>query len=178
MVINIITYNANTFKGTEITGRLGAVEEFYTGELKHGQAFDDNDGGFFVYSGIGKYNGANKYNSPQIYGFDFPSGPQMGWDNYTTPSDGTQAGEPLLHPSINNDGEAYKNLPPFKLHAQITKDNLDIWARYTRGGQQFGWDPGMITRAPYGWYNWMFLDWVNGSPAYITPKPNGYGISR
>jgi iron complex outermembrane receptor protein len=31
MVINIITYTANTFQGTEVTGRLGAIEEFYTG---------------------------------------------------------------------------------------------------------------------------------------------------
>ncbi len=178
MVINIVTYNAQTFQGTEITGRLGAIEEFYTAELKHGRAFDDNDGGIFLYGGIGKYNGADKHDSPQIYGFDFPEGAQMGWDNYTTPSDGTRQGHPLLHPSINNDGEAYKNLPPFKLHAQLKRGNWDIWARYIRGGQQFGWDPGVVTRAPYGWYNWLFLDWVHGNPAYITPKPNQFGYQQ
>ena len=55
MVVNIVTYNAETFQGTKVTTRMGAVEEFYTGELKHGQKFDDNDGGVFVYAGIGKY---------------------------------------------------------------------------------------------------------------------------
>ena len=64
MVINIVTYNAETFQGTEVTTRLGAIEEFYSGEVKHGQKFDDNDGGVFVYAGIGKYVGASKYDAP------------------------------------------------------------------------------------------------------------------
>ena len=55
MVINIVTYNAGTFQGTTVTSRMGAVEEFYSGEVKHGQKFDDNDGGVFAYAGIGKY---------------------------------------------------------------------------------------------------------------------------
>ena len=46
MVINIITHNAETFQGTEITGRLGAVEEFYSGEVKHGRKFKDGEGGY------------------------------------------------------------------------------------------------------------------------------------
>src|SRR4030042_2773884 len=48
MVINIITYNSDTFQGTQVTSRLGAIEEFYSGELKHGPKFDPNDGGIFV----------------------------------------------------------------------------------------------------------------------------------
>ena len=176
MVINIITYNANTFKGTEITSRLVAIEESYTAEIKHTFPSDDNDGGWFTYAGIGKTPGADKGYSPQIYGFDFPSGPQFGWDTYSTPSDGTRAGHPLLNPPINNDNADYKDLPPIKLHAQFTKDNWDIWARYTRGGKQFGWDPGIITRAPYGWYNWFFLRWPG--PTYLQPEYNAYAFNQ
>ncbi len=66
MVINIITHNAETFQGTEITSRLGAVEEFYSTEIRHGQKFKDGDGGFFAYAGIGEYHGADKYDAPLI----------------------------------------------------------------------------------------------------------------
>ena len=72
MVINIVTFNANTFKGTEVTGQLGAIDEFYSGEVKHGQAFDDNDGGLFVYAGGGKYDGASKYDAPLDFPLHFP----------------------------------------------------------------------------------------------------------
>ena len=67
MVINIVTFNADTFKGTEVTGRMGAIEEFYSGEVKHSQAFDDNDGGLFVYAGGAKQNGASKYDAPLVF---------------------------------------------------------------------------------------------------------------
>jgi iron complex outermembrane receptor protein len=160
MVINIITHNAQTFEGTEITSRLGAIEEFYSGELKHGQKFDDNDGGLFIYTGIGKYVGADKHDAPQIFPFDFPSGAGF-------PADGTQAGEPLLSPSINRDGETHRDLPPLKLHVQITKGDWDIWARYTRGGQQGVWDMERLTSEAD----------PNTSPPGDT-KPNSYGYQQ
>ena len=72
MVINIVTFNANTFKGTEVTGRMGAIEEFYSGEVKHSHAFDDNDGGLFVYAGGGKQDGASKYDAPLVFPYNFP----------------------------------------------------------------------------------------------------------
>ncbi len=85
MVINIVTFNANTFKGTEVTGRMGAIDEFYSGEVKHGQAFDDNDGGLFVYAGGSKQDGASKYDAPQIFPYNFPGGPDAGdpFTNYS-----------------------------------------------------------------------------------------------
>ena len=63
MVINIITYDADTFEGTEYTVRMGAVEEFYTGEVKHSEKFENGDGGIFLYGGIGEYSGATKYDA-------------------------------------------------------------------------------------------------------------------
>jgi len=177
MVVNIITYNASTFQGTEFTTRLGAVEEFYTGEIKHGQPFDDNDGGLFVYAGVGDYRGANKYNAPQIYAKDFPSGPQYdfgggGHDAFIYPSDGYKAGDPFLHPSVSNDGESQHNLQPLKFHVEITRDNWDIWARYTRGGQQFVWYPKEVARPPWGWVDiWPYMNWSHWPNVDLTSLP-------
>ena len=140
MVINIITYTANTFQGTEVTGRLGAIEEFYTGEVKHGQKFDDNDGGVFLYTGVGKYVGASKFDAPQIFPFTFPSS-----------SYDTRAGEPFTNAPINRDGAESKDNPPLKIHAQLTRDNWDIWGRYSRGGKQFLWAPGLWAPNPWGY---------------------------
>jgi len=159
MVINIVTFNANTFQGTEFTSRLGAIEEFYTGEVKHGQQFDDNDGGVFMYAGIGKYNGADQTHAPQIWAMDFPdnTGWFKPWDwgfvpPYPVfPADSIEAGKPMREPPIPRDGGAAENLPPIKLHVELTKDNWDIWARYTRGGKYFGWAPQCLARDPYGY---------------------------
>ena len=178
MVINIITYNAGTFQGTEVTSRLGAFEEFYTGELKHGQAFDDNDGGLFIYTGFGDYRGANKQNAPQIYAVDMPSGPQYnfggdppGRDTFTLPGDGTKAGHPFTGPSTN-DGESSDGYSPVKLHAQITRGNWDMWARYTRGGKQFNWYTKEVARPPFGWFDiWPYMNWGNWPNVDLTSIP-------
>jgi outer membrane receptor for ferrienterochelin and colicin len=177
MVINIITHSAKTFEGTDITSRFGTIEEFYSAEIRHGQKSDDGDGGLFIYSGIGKYNGADKYDAPQVYAVDFPSGPQYdfgggGYDAFTLPSDGYQAGDPFLHPSISNDGEAHRNLPPLKLHAQINKDDWVIWARYTRGGQQIVWYPKVVARPPWGWIDiWPYMNWDAWPDVNLTSNP-------
>lgn len=148
MVINIVTHNAETFQGTEITSRIGAFEEFYSTEVKHGQRFGD-DGGFFLYSGISKYHGADKYDAPQIFGFDFPS------DTPSMPQDGHGKGEPFTSVSVN-DGEDHRHLPPIKFYTEITKGNWDFWARYTRGGKQYIWPTNTLARSPYGWTG----DWI------------------
>ena len=174
MVINIITYGPDTFQGTEVTTRLGAVEEFYSTELKHGQKFDDNDGGVFMYAGIGKYVGASKYDAPQIFPFTFPSDSDYWWwdpawgptnDPAHLPADGTKAGHPMTGEPMNRDGEDARNLPELKLYTQVKKDNWDIWARYTRGGKQFNYAPGLWAR-----YQWGYSDWVFYEGDGVTPK--------
>ena len=140
MVINIVTFNANTFKGTEVTGRMGAVEEFYSGEVKHGHAFDDNDGGLFVYAGGGKYDGASKYDAPLIFPYTFPGS-----------SYNTGAGDSFTNAPINRDGQSARNDPPAKIHIELTKGDWDIWGRYTRGGQQFPWAAASFAPSPVGY---------------------------
>ncbi|MBN2183603.1 MAG: TonB-dependent receptor [Sedimentisphaerales bacterium] len=161
MVINIVTHNAGTFQGTEITSRLGAVEEFYSTEIRHGHKFDDGDGGFFGYAGIGEYRGADKFDAPLIVTRDL-----TGMADMAIPAAGTLEGDPLLHPSIPNDGEAYRNLPPLKFYGEITRGSWDFWARYTRGGKQFPWDPQMLTSDPYGWGGAWILPYVDPGYGY------------
>ena len=138
MVINIVTYNAKTFQGTEATGRTGAIEEFYSSEVKHGQLFDSNDGGLFVYTGVGKYVGASKYDAPVVYPYTFPDG------SY-------DAGDPYTGPGISRDHASLSGSSPLKFHAELTKGDLDIWGRYTRGGQEYVWAPGALLPPPAGY---------------------------
>ncbi len=184
MVINIITYSPDTFQGTEMTSRLGAIEEFYSGEMKHGQKFDDNDGGVFIYTGISKYSGASKYDAPQIFPHTFSSESDVEWwntkpwpdgwgnnpwDDIHLPADGTKAGQPMTGNPMNRDGADARNLPEVKLYAEVTRDNWDIWARYTQGGKQYDYAPGLEERARWGWAESVFdsYDWTTG---VHTPK--------
>ncbi len=173
MVINIITYNSDTFQGTEVTSRLGAIEEFYSGELKHGRKFDSNDGGIFVYSGFGKYVGASKYDAPQIYPLDFPStggNPAAGM----VPGDGTRTGHPMTNTFVNRDGADALGVPPMKLHVQLKKDNWDIWARLERGGKQFPWATESIARTPYGFGDNIWWDRWKWAGYDRVLRPNFY----
>ncbi len=157
MVINIITYNASTFKGTEITGRMGAIDEFYSGEIKHSRPFDDNDGGLFVYAGGAKCDGASKYDAPLV----FPD-----------TSNGTNAGDPFTNAPINRDGQSAENELPAKMHIELTRDNWDIWGRYTRGGQQFSWAPDLfgygITPVTNNFYSYQQMTGFIGHKQELT----------
>lgn len=170
MVINIVTDNAKTFQGTEASGRVGVVEEFYAGEFKHGEYSPVQDAGLFFYAGAAKYLGADQYDAPQVYAFDFPEDSEYSWNpddpGPDLPGEGYQAGDTFRDSLINRDGETHRNLPPLKLHAEITKGNWDFWARYTRGGQQFAPDPGMMLHHPWGWGDW------------VTPSPGSSGYQQ
>jgi iron complex outermembrane receptor protein len=159
MVIDIVTDNARTFQGTEVSARVGAFEEFYAGEFKHGQFSPEQDAGFFLYTGIGKYLGADQGDAPQVYAIDFPDRAEYPWSpedpGPDLPGEGYQAGDAFKGMAINRDGETHRNLPPVKLHAGITKGNWDLWARYTRGGQQFAPDAGTLMHYPLGWGDWV-----------------------
>jgi len=58
MVVNIITDNADTFQGFDVTSRFGVVDEFSGFEAKYGKQFDDGSG-LFLYAGIAEQPGAS-----------------------------------------------------------------------------------------------------------------------
>lgn len=170
MVINLITDNADTFQGHEITTRMGAIEEFYSLEYKYGRQFPEQDTGLFLYTGIGKYHGASQYDAPQVYAVDFPTQSVYSWDlsatGPDTPGEGYPSGGSFKEYAINNDGEDHRHLPPVKIHAQVKKGNWDLWTRYTRGGKQYTWDVGPLIHHPWGWGDWIYTGLVDQSSAY------------
>jgi iron complex outermembrane receptor protein len=173
MVINIVTHTYETFEGTEFTTRVGVIEEFYTGELKHGQKIDE-DGGFFLYAGIGQYNGTSKYDAPHIYPFTFPSTGGSAPDG-VIPWDGSEAGKPMKNAPIGNDGGAALDMPPTKVHLEINRGNWDFWTRYTRGGKYFSLATGSLARDPYGWADWA---WYSKYGALRQQYPNFYAYQQ
>jgi outer membrane receptor for ferrienterochelin and colicins len=140
LVINITTESGETFQGTKLTTKLGVIEEFKTIELKFGKQFNKNTS-VYLYSGIGHYSGSDQENSPLIFASSFDT--QFG--------EPVISGEPVPYP-INNDNTPNRNLLPIKLFANFTYENLNIWARYTRGGQEFAWNLP-ITDYPSGLSN-------------------------
>jgi len=133
MVIDIHTENANTFQGTKVTTKVGAIEEFVSFEYKHGTMLDE-DTGLYIYGGISDYPGADRHYAPEVFGLN----------------DDTRWGQPVrrgkpVNYGYNRDRQSWRGLPKLKFHAELTKENLDLWARYTRGGQHFTTTSNVIT---------------------------------
>jgi outer membrane receptor for ferrienterochelin and colicins len=143
MVINITTDNANTFKGFEVSQRVGAIEEFYTTEFKYGHQLKDG-AGLFLYGGISEYPGASSEDAPLIYGGRPDATGQ--WSGvkfcpYTYNEKVT---------SVKSYNAEYDGMPKIKLHGEYTKDNLDIWLRYTQGGENVDTSSQYNITSPFG----------------------------
>ncbi|MFA5292010.1 MAG: TonB-dependent receptor plug domain-containing protein [Phycisphaerae bacterium] len=196
MVINIITFSSDTFQGTEVIARTGAIEEFYSTEVRHGFKFKDGDGGIFLYAGVADYIGASTFDAPQIYPSTFSTHSELfdGHNNWwppawgrnpitapagALPGDGIKGGEPATGPTMKRDEAAARSLAPLKLYTQMKKNNWDIWARYTRGGKARNPSIEDMARVPWGysdWHHWSFDDWSNliGSPISINSSFYSY----
>jgi iron complex outermembrane receptor protein len=125
-VINIVTENGLTFKGTEIITKAGALEEFGSFEIKHGRKFS-KDSGVYFYFGMDKYDGASQDLAPYVSGKWFTS-----WgDSYLV-----RPGKSVPF-SVVRDNQAWADNPRFKFHTQYTSGNFDFWARFTRGGLDY-----------------------------------------
>ncbi|HOL89502.1 MAG TPA: TonB-dependent receptor plug domain-containing protein [Anaerohalosphaeraceae bacterium] len=125
-VINIVTENGLTFRGTEVTAKAGAIENFGSIEIKHGRKFSKDSGAYF-YFGLDKYEGASQDWAPYVSGKWFTS-----WgDGYTV-----RPGRPVPF-SVVNDNQAWAQSPRLKFHTQYTNGNFDFWARLSRGGLDY-----------------------------------------
>jgi len=139
MVISITTLNALTFEGLEVSHRTGAVEEFYNLELKYGKRTSD-EGGFFAYFGIDEYKGADQDDAPFVLGADFNDL----WGRRQ------EAGEEVDY-KINDYREAYRGLSRIKTHLEYTDGPFEVWARYTRGGENYTFAQDNLGTTPHGW---------------------------
>ena len=130
-VINIVTFNSNTFEGFEVTARQGFLESFTSLQLKYAHKFD-KDSGLFVYYGIDNYRGNEDTGV-------FASYPFMG-----TPAD--QEIKSYEHTNLY---QAFRSKPRHKLHIQYDDDDTTVWLRYNEGGVfQPGSGPIHITYKP------------------------------
>jgi outer membrane receptor protein involved in Fe transport len=125
MVINIVTDNAATFQGAEVTGRAGAFDKFSGVEAKYGKKFDD-ESGLFLYAGIADQPGA----SPEDAEFT----PGRSW---TVDGIEIRGDDPFDNPLLPNHNSAYRSLDRVKIHGEYQKDDWTFWTRYTRGGSNY-----------------------------------------
>lgn len=170
MVISIYTDTAETFQGTKAVARGGFIDEFSSLELKHGTEWQHADGGVFLYGGIGSRDGADQRDAPLVFGGSDPV-PQV-WDprlpaNGGTPPvyDGYQAGTYVRTP-INNDHESFQGQLPIKAFADIIYNDFEIWARYTRAGEQFAIAPA------------AGLHFDNGFGSFVPQQQHESGVQQ
>jgi outer membrane receptor for ferrienterochelin and colicins len=112
MVINIVTENANTFQGQQVTIRTGQIERFNSLEYKMGKKFKD-DSGLYIYTGIARNFGSNEDYSQMTSAY----ASRDGW--------------------YVRDQEGYRNIPKLKFYIDYMNGPFELWARYTRGGTRF-----------------------------------------
>jgi outer membrane receptor protein involved in Fe transport len=154
-VIDIRTFDGNTFNGTEISARAGELEEFYSAEIKSGFALNDH-AHLFLYAGVSDLEGANNSDAPYI----------MGVSGTTVDETPIAAGRPYPV-RLQKDRQMYHGVPPMKLHAELTLDEFSLWARYTRGGQTQPFEQRWLAQPPVGWIN-------NLPPTTYTVQGVGY----
>jgi hypothetical protein len=141
MVISIYTDTAETFQGTEAMVRGGVVDEYASLELKHGMKWKNAEGGLLLYGGFGCRDGANQWDAPLVFGGSDPGGVPVNYEGY-------QAGD-IVTTQNTRDNEAFEGQMPIKLFADLTYNDLEVWARYTRSGTQWPVAP----QAGFSWGN-------------------------
>jgi iron complex outermembrane receptor protein len=118
-VINIETFNAESFDGFETTLKAGSGENFSSLDLKYATHFS-NDIGLFLYGGLDNYNGSNENESVSKLAFDYPKKDIVANEKL-----------PFSLPNINS---SFEDEIRKKLHLQINYDNFEFWSRYTQSG--------------------------------------------
>jgi iron complex outermembrane receptor protein len=123
MVIDIKTHTTKTQPKNTITLRSGGIYGFNSLEGSFSKTIHDI--GVYLYAGIANIEGANEHDAPIYYGSDI-----------TTPfGDFVPVGSPIPGPEAN-DGTQYKDLPPVKLHFQLSSEATEFWLRFTRAGER------------------------------------------
>jgi len=129
MVISIVTENADTYQGTGVVTKLGAVEEFQSVEVKHGMQLS-NGAGLYGYLGVSEYPGADHEDAPGFFGRTW----SVDWDGTGAktygPNDEVEEG-------LGRFNQAYRDRPKWKGHLEYTQGGLDVWFRHTSGGEYF-----------------------------------------
>jgi len=118
-VINIKTFNADSFNGTEATLKFGYGENFGALEMKYGDEFS-NGLGLFIYAGIDQYDGINKRDVINKFSFDYQKKDIYAYQNYK-------------YTETNLNG-SYEDKKRGKFYIQMIQDKFSFWSRYTQSG--------------------------------------------
>lgn len=124
MVINVVTYSAESFDGTELITKGGYGEDFFSQEIKTAHSFS-NGNRLFFYGGISEFRGADYKDAP--YRFS-----NSGIDRQGI----TITAEEDVNFDVGRDKQQYRDKPKIKLHLQLDLENISFWTRYTRSGEQ------------------------------------------
>jgi len=147
MVINIVTYNSDTFEGLAGQTRGGLVENYVSQEVMYGHKFNQ-DTGIYAYFGISDYQGANNKEAPYKIERDFTSV----W------GDSVAANQAIPLPKNANDNAQYRGNRPYKFHLQFKSGELEAWFRATSGGEMLPLEFSMIATPQSGGRSKLFFD--------------------
>lgn len=128
MVVNIITDNADTFQGFDVTTQFGVIDEFSGIQAKFGKQFEDGSG-LYIYTGIAEQQGTN----PEYA--EFTTG--RGWTINGLGLNVTGDTPMVDNPGLSHHNGAYLGLDKIKIHGQYQKNDFTFWTRYTRGGTNY-----------------------------------------
>lgn len=167
-VIDIRTFDGTNFKGTEVTSKVGVINEYYTAEVRGGYRLAE-EVHLFLYGGITHQVGYANSDGPYI-----ASAEGLSWSGLQN-----LAGQPFRD-NLPRAGGAYRGLPPLKFHAELTLKDLSIWARYTRGGENLD-VPGQLLSIPtaagfhpgWNWGPFVFTD-HNATNGWFPAQSVGY----
>jgi iron complex outermembrane receptor protein len=148
-VINIETFSAADKNGLEISGKIGAGEDFAMAEISYGgKIFDDAN--LYLYYGLDKYSGAKEDSAPLKFAFDY-SGKHWWNSDIKAPAD-----EQYPY-KTTNDNAALNHKLRHKAYLQIDAGALLFWARFTgsslenpTGQKMFQW---LSTKNAYKYQN-------------------------
>jgi len=118
-VINIETFDAESFQGFETNVKGGYIENFTSLDMKYATKLS-NGLGLFLYGGIDDYDGADESDAPEKVAFDYPSR-----DIY--------ANKMIPFHTTNING-SYQGEKRKKFHLQLNYENFTFWSRYTSSG--------------------------------------------
>jgi outer membrane receptor protein involved in Fe transport len=122
-VIKIETFDAQDVEGVNVSGKVGAVEEFAMAQMSYGgTVFDDTK--LYFYYGLDHYSGASEDKAPHKFAFDY-SGKYSWNSDIIAPAD-----EPYPF-KTTNDGASLNHQLRHKAHLQLSSDNFIFWTRFT-----------------------------------------------
>lgn len=121
-IINVVTFDGDSFEGHDVKVRVGAVEEFKSMEARSSYSWGE-DSRLFITAGVAEYDGADPDESPFFLSKSFTTGNSLN----ITPGEAFDFRVP-------NDHQSARDQLKKKLYLQYNNDSFEFWARYTSGG--------------------------------------------